>query len=193
MPTNNIKEGYFTDYISGLPVKETPEELEAVQPFSKILVDDYGYPKEFIHTRPQYRVKARPSDRRKEYPVDIAVFNSSVHDEKSIYIIVECKKKNRKDGRDQLEDYLRFSNASLGVWFNGEERLYLHKVIKDNEIQFREIPISHATVNVWKILVCSSAKICARPKISNQHSVQSVIILPPMPSASHAMKSSLRS
>ena len=140
MPTNNIKEGYFTDYISGLPVKETPEELEAVQPFSKILVDDYGYPKEFIHTRPQYRVKARPSDRRKEYPVDIAVFNSSVHDEKSIYIIVECKKKNRKDGRDQLEDYLRFSNASLGVWFNGEERLYLHKVIKDNEIQFREIP-----------------------------------------------------
>ena len=72
MPTNNIKEGYFTDYISGLPVKETPEELEAVQPFSKILVDDYGYPKEFIHTRPQYRVKARPSDRRKEYPVDIA-------------------------------------------------------------------------------------------------------------------------
>lgn len=80
MPTNNIKEGYFTDYISGLPVKETPEELEAVQPFSKILVDDYGYPKEFIHTRPQYRVKARPSDRRKEYPVDIAVFNSSVHD-----------------------------------------------------------------------------------------------------------------
>lgn len=41
MPTNNIKEGYFTDYISGLPVKETPEELEAVQPFSKILVDDY--------------------------------------------------------------------------------------------------------------------------------------------------------
>ena len=65
MPTNNIKEGYFTDYISGLPVKETPEELEAVQPFSKILVDDYGYPKEFIHTRPQYRVKARPSDRRK--------------------------------------------------------------------------------------------------------------------------------
>ena len=89
MPTNNIKEGYFTDYISGLPVKETPEELEAVQPFSKILVDDYGYPKEFIHTRPQYRVKARPSDRRKEYPVDIAVFNSSVHDEKSIYIIVK--------------------------------------------------------------------------------------------------------
>ena len=28
-----IREGYIIDYISGLPVKETPEEVEAVQPF----------------------------------------------------------------------------------------------------------------------------------------------------------------
>lgn len=40
-----LKEGYIFDYISGIQVKETPEEIEAVQPFSKILVDDYGYPK----------------------------------------------------------------------------------------------------------------------------------------------------
>lgn len=57
--TEGLKEGYILDFISGLPVKETPEEIEAVQPFSKILVDDYGYPKEFVHTRPQYRVKVR--------------------------------------------------------------------------------------------------------------------------------------
>ena len=42
---DEIKEGYIIDYISGLQVKETPEEVEAVQPFSKILVDDYGYAK----------------------------------------------------------------------------------------------------------------------------------------------------
>lgn len=36
--TVETKEGYIIDYISGLPVKETPEEVEAVQPFSKILV-----------------------------------------------------------------------------------------------------------------------------------------------------------
>lgn len=40
----------------------------------RILVDDYGYPKDVIQTRPQWRVKARPSDTKKEYPVDIAVF-----------------------------------------------------------------------------------------------------------------------
>lgn len=71
-----LKEGYLIDYISGIQVKETPEEREAVQVFSKSLVEDYGYPKEHIQTRPQWRVKVRPSDRKKEYPVDIAVFTS---------------------------------------------------------------------------------------------------------------------
>lgn len=136
----DIKEGYIIDYISGLQVKETPEEIEAVQPFSKILVNDYGYPKEFIQTRPQYRVKARPSDTKKEYPVDIAIFTNEEHSYKNEYIIVECKKKNRKDGRSQLEDYMRFSRAYLGVWFNGEERLYLRKIEKSGKIIFEEIP-----------------------------------------------------
>ncbi len=135
-----IREGYIIDFISGLQVRESPEEVDAVQPFSKILVDDYGYPKSHIHTRPQYRVKARPSDKKKEYPVDIAVFTGEVHDENSIYIIVECKKKNREDGRSQLEDYLRFSKAYIGVWFNGDERIYLQKQEKDGKVFFEEIP-----------------------------------------------------
>ncbi|MDR1809407.1 MAG: hypothetical protein LBR34_03245 [Prevotella sp.] len=33
------------DYISGVLVNATPEEIEAVQVFSKQLVEDYGYPK----------------------------------------------------------------------------------------------------------------------------------------------------
>ena len=120
-----MKEGYIIDYISGLEVKATPEEVDAVQVFAKILVEDYGYPKEVIITHPQYRVKVRPSDEKKEYPVDIAVFSKDTKTEDDIEIIVECKKKNRKDGRSQLEDYLRFSKAQLGVWFNGEERFFI--------------------------------------------------------------------
>ncbi len=135
-----LKEGYICDYISGMPVKATPEEIEATQVFSKVLVEDYGYSKECIQTRPQYRVKIRPSDTRKEYPVDIAVFNNTEKKEDDIFIIVECKKKNRKDGRTQLEDYLRFSKARLGVWFNGEERLFIRKYEKNGEILFEEIP-----------------------------------------------------
>ena len=31
------------DYISGIQINETPKEVEAVQPFLKILVEDYNY------------------------------------------------------------------------------------------------------------------------------------------------------
>lgn len=136
-----LKEGYIYDYISGLPVKATPEETEATQVFSKILVEDYGYPKEHIQTRPQFHVKVRPSDSKKEYPVDIAVFQESEKTDDNLFIIVECKKKNRKDGRKQLENYMTLSSANLGVWFNGEERFYLYKRNeKDGKVIFTEIP-----------------------------------------------------
>ena len=136
----DIKEGYIEDYISGIPVRATPEEVEAVQVFSKMLVDDYGYPKELIRTRPQWRVKARPSDTKKEYPIDIAVFCENEHTDSTIQIIVECKKKTRKDGKTQLEDYLRFSKARIGVWFNGSEKLFFKKSEKKGTVIFEVIP-----------------------------------------------------
>lgn len=134
------REGYITDFISGRLVKDTPEERDAIQVFSMALVNDYGYPKSHIQTRPQFRVKARPSDRRKEYPVDIAVFTGAERTESQVEIIVECKKKTRTDGRTQLEDYLRLSRANLGVWFNGRERLFLLKIEKDGKVTFKDIP-----------------------------------------------------
>ncbi len=127
------------DFISGEQIKATPEEVDAVQVFSKQLVDDYGYPRENIQTRPQYRVKQRPSGKA-DFPVDIMVFTSKNHDFQNEYIIVECKRKTRLDGKTQLEDYLRFSKAKLGVWFNGEQRLFLRKYEKDGESIFQEIP-----------------------------------------------------
>ena len=136
----NIKDGCIIDYISGQEIKATAEEVEAVQPFSEQLVEDYGYTKDEIQTRPQFRVKSSPSDTIKKYPVDIAIFNSNKKDDDSIYIIVECKKKARKDGRIQLEDYLRLSKAKLGVWFNGEERLFLKKIEQNGKVLFEEIP-----------------------------------------------------
>lgn len=136
-----MREGYLIDYISGQELKATPEEVQAVQPFVKKLCEDYGYPVDHIQTRPQWHVKARPSDTKKEYPVDIAVFSSNIHSDESLFMIVECKKKSRKDGRSQLEDYLKFSNAILGVWYNGEETLYIRKYYKANgTVNFIEIP-----------------------------------------------------
>ena len=38
----------ITDFISGINVPATPEEVNATQPISKILFEDYGYPKDKI-------------------------------------------------------------------------------------------------------------------------------------------------
>ena len=137
---SEAKSGYIIDYISGNEVQETREEIEAVQPFARKLVEDYGYPAANIMTHPQHRVKARPSDTKKEYPVDIAVFTDSVHSDNNCYIIVECKQKTLKAGKEQLEDYLLFSKACLGVWYNGKETLYLRKYEKNGQVQFKQIP-----------------------------------------------------
>lgn len=128
------------DFISGLEVQVTQEEIEAIQVFAKQLVEDYGYSKQQIRLRPKFRVKSTPSDNKGRYPVDIAVFHTAHEKEDEVYIIVECKNKNRREGRSQLEDYLRLSKANLGVWFNGYERLFLRKLEGGGKVSFKEIP-----------------------------------------------------
>ena len=92
----------ITDFISGEQVRATREEMEAVQVFARRLVEDYGYSKNQIRTRPQYRVRRRPSDSARSYPVDIAVFQAAEHTESQLTMIIECKTNDRHDGEHQL-------------------------------------------------------------------------------------------
>jgi len=134
-------EGQVKDFVSGHWVKAGPEELEAVQIFSRRLVEDYGYDISQIQTRPQYRVRIRPSDEDKSYPVDIAVFNSARRTEDELFMVVECKKKDRKDGEHQLRLYMDMSAAEVGVWFNGDEHIYLRKIHhKDGKRTYEVLP-----------------------------------------------------
>jgi type I restriction enzyme M protein len=136
-----LKAGWTTDYISGKPVRATPEETEAVQVFARRLVEDYDFARSQVQTHPQFRVRKRPSDEEKSYPPDIAVFRSDQKSEDNLFIIVECKKGNRKDGLAQLKLYLDMSPAEIGIWFNGHEHVYLRKLVhKDGRRTFQELP-----------------------------------------------------
>ena len=136
-----VEPGHVRDYISGLPVLATPEETEAVQVLARRLVEDFGYPREHIRTRPQHRVRRSPSDDRRSYPVDIAVFASPDHLELELEMIVECKRKDRRSGLRQLELYMTMSLATVGIWFNGEEHAYIRKIVRpDGTLRFDEIP-----------------------------------------------------
>ncbi|HZP66983.1 MAG TPA: N-6 DNA methylase [Rudaea sp.] len=139
--SNAAAAGLLTDFISGTQVKATPEEVEAVQVFARRLVEDFGYPKKNIATHPQYRVRRRPSETAKSYPVDIAVFSGPRKSEDDLLMVVECKADGIKEGRKQLEIYLTMSDASIGVWFNGKEHLYLRKeYISGGKIVFQQLP-----------------------------------------------------
>ncbi len=135
------REGQIQDFVSGHWVKASPEEVDAVQIFSRRLIEDYDYPKSHVQTRPQYRVRKRPSDQEKSYPVDIAVFKNSRRIEDDLFMVVECKKKNRKEGLAQLKLYMDMSAAEIGVWFNGLEHAYLRKIYhKDGRRTYQELP-----------------------------------------------------
>ncbi len=132
------KEGYIIDFISGFEVKAKPEELDAVQPFTKILVNDLKYSKKQIQTRPQFKINFGAN---KFGFVDIAIFQDDKKLPNNLYIIVECKSKTRKDGIEQLKSYLGVSEAVIGVWFNGNEHVYLwKKVTGDFKNYYEELP-----------------------------------------------------
>lgn len=132
-------EGTLIDFISELPVRATREEYETVQVFARRLVEDFGYHKAQIQTRPQFRVRSRPSDEARAYPVDIAVFKDAEKIEDHLFMVVECKKKTSKDGLAQLKLYLDMSPADIGVWFNGDEHLYIRKVFRNGKRNYENI------------------------------------------------------
>ena len=56
---------------------------------------------------------------------DIVVLNRK--DPQIVDIIIEVKKPNLKDGKDQLRSYCNATGAPIGVWTNGEQISYYHR------------------------------------------------------------------
>ena len=97
-----------------------PEEL-ILQLYLRQLInaDEYNYPENRIkveHTISMGRAKKR---------ADIVVLNEK--DSKVVDIIVEVKKPNLKEGKDQLRSYCHATGAPMGVWTNGEQISHYHR------------------------------------------------------------------
>lgn len=128
------KAGYIKDYITGKLVRVRPEEVEARQIFEKRLVEEYGYSKDQIEI--EFLIQ---KGSQKIGPADIVVFRDSKKTFDNIYVIVETKRKDKKEGEDQLKSYLSPSPAEFGIWFNGKDMpVYLQNLKKVP--YFRGIP-----------------------------------------------------
>lgn len=121
---------YTVDRASGRIITAGPEEIDATQPLLEALTGEAGWDGDQIVSRPrQWRVTATPSGRR-EWPVDVAIFDSREHarDPEHILIICECKRPDVETGIEQLKIYLdREPHARVGIWFNGIDHAIIYK------------------------------------------------------------------
>lgn len=109
-------------YFKGIPGdKDRPAKPEEVvrQLFARRLNKQYGYPWDRIEL--EYTV-VMGSDTSKS--ADIVVLDK---EKEEAYIIVECKKPRRSDGREQLKSYCNAKGSPIGVWTNGSEIIKLYR------------------------------------------------------------------
>ena len=124
---NKENEGKLYDYITKKEIPNKPENREAKVVMEERLNTEYLY--DLDEMQPEYEI------RKGSVLVgfaDIVVFgNKEDHSQENIKIIVECKRKNRKDGIEQLKTYLAgCQSAEYGVWFNGNDITYIKRLKK---------------------------------------------------------------
>jgi len=133
---------YVTDPVTGQEVRATPERVEAKLIFAERLLNEYGYSKDQIQTFPEFYIQKGST---KIGPADIVVFKDSKKTFDNIYLIIETKRKDKKDGIKQLKSYIDPTPAEGGVWFNGTEIAYFRVIRKPPSytpelIEWRNIP-----------------------------------------------------
>lgn len=137
------REGYLKDSVSGKWVKATPEIAEAKLVFAERLLKEYGYSKGQICTFPEFYIQKGSNE--KVGPADIVVFKDKKQTQDNIFLIIETKRKDRRDGIRQLKSYVYPTPAEGAVWFNGTDIAYFRVVRKPPSyspelIEWRNIP-----------------------------------------------------
>nr|WP_064773720.1 N-6 DNA methylase [Helicobacter saguini] len=102
------------------------------------LINEYKYPKDRIKL--EYPISFGRDTKR----ADIVIFNKD--DKDSIYIVVELKKPNAKDGLEQLKSYAHATGAPLAVWSNGQTCLIYHRKNPNTFINMNHLPRNNQSI-----------------------------------------------
>ncbi len=109
---------YVKCVIRDKDIQLKPEEIVR-QLYAYRLLKEYGYPKKRIHFEHSVTFG------REKKKADIVIFDKDRRD--TPYIIIELKKPNLKDGKDQLRSYCNATGAPIGVWTNGKQISHYHR------------------------------------------------------------------
>ncbi len=122
---------YIRCIIRNKEIRLTPEEAVR-QLYVYELIHIYGYSPENIGL--EHAIHFGREVKR----ADIVIFD---HERKeSEYIIVEVKKPNLREGKEQLKSYCNATGAIIGVWINGQISSYYHRKEPNIFESLTEIP-----------------------------------------------------
>lgn len=114
-----------------------PEETVR-QLYTARLMNQYRFPPERI--RFEYIVNFGRQRKR----ADIVVLDKDRED--AAYIIVEVKKPELKDGKDQLKSYCHATGAPIAVWTNGQQISHYHRKDPNYFEDITDIPNANQTI-----------------------------------------------
>lgn len=130
---------HLTCAVTGRPRQAKPEEIVR-QLFAIRLMAHYGYPKERIRLEKPVQFGAAVHQKA----ADIVVWESNTA--QASYIIVECKKPNRKDGLEQLKSYLNAEGSPIGLWTNGSTSIAVRRDDPNVFTNMSDIPSATQTL-----------------------------------------------
>lgn len=119
-------------------IQVKPEEIVRQLMLDK-LINEYGYSVDLLDV--EFTVNF---GREKKF-ADIVILNKA--DKASIYCVLEIKKHNAKDGKDQLKSYTNATGAPLAVWTNGVEINYYERLDPNYFEPLSDIPKAIETID----------------------------------------------
>jgi len=119
-------------------IQVKPEEIVRQLMIDK-LINDYGYSKDLL--RVEYTVTF---GKEKKF-ADIVILNKA--DKTSIYCVLEIKKHNLKDGKEQLKSYTNATGSPLAVWTNGTEIDFYERLDPNYFEPLSDIPKANETID----------------------------------------------
>lgn len=119
-------------------IQVKPEEIVRQLMLDK-LINEYGYSTDLLDV--EYTVNF---GREKKF-ADIVILNKK--DKTSVYCVLEIKKTNAKDGKDQLKSYTNATGAPLAIWTNGMQIDYYERLDPNYFEPLSDIPKSTETID----------------------------------------------
>ena len=162
-------EKYYVDcLVRRKPIQVKPEEIIRQLIIDK-LINEYNYPVEL------FRVEYKVTFGREKKSADIVILNKK--DKTSPYIIVEVKKVNAKDGKEQLKSYTNATGAPLAVWTNGQE-INIYERLDPNYFEpLSDLPKYEETIDDVKQETFTYLDLMVKDRLANERKSLKDLIL----------------